>query len=486
MMRGFSKFRFSSKKIAKNFILSNLTLPLAFVVFIVLLSGIVRAATFSGRVGADGDDGRTTNDATFSASTRPAVGRSASYPLDVWLRFPNVTVPQGATITSANLSFTYYSYSYDATDVFSRIYAVAEDNHTAPTDLSTWSTDHGILTTAWKNWNFTPAAEDKTTGDMVDVIQEIISRPGWSSGNAIGIQINDNGSAATTWYQWKDYEGGGSTQSSLLTINYNTPAVASNVSVDSGASSIALTEGTTKNVVCSGTVTDADGYADITSVEARFYRVGVGVTASDDLSNHYTVLGDSNCVPSGGSGTTETYTCTFPVQFYADPTDVGSAYESDTWRCWLSPTDTVGQGTAGLDSIEMNTLIALDVTSSISYGTLNLGGDTGTTDKTTIITNTGNRQIDVQLDGYGAEDGDGYAMTCQIGSIPINYETFSLSASTAYASKTKLSDTASTQTSFNLTKGAASTKNIYWGLGIPSTGSLGACSGKVNFTAISG
>jgi len=37
---------------------------------------------------------------------------------------------------------------------------------------------------------------------------------------------------------------------------------------------------------------------------------------------------------------------------------------------------------------------------------------------------------------------------------------------------------------FNLAKGASSTKNVYWGFGMPSTGVGGSCTGKVNFTAI--
>lgn len=262
--------------------------------------------------------------------------------------------------------------------------------------------------------------------------------------------------------------------------------VASSVSIDSGATSIDLSEGTTKNVVCTATVTDTDGYTQITSVEAKLYRTGVGAGAVDDNANHYTLSGDTECVPSNGSGTTEDYTCTFAVYFYADPTDVGSTYETDDWTCQVTPSDGAGVGTADTDTIEMDTLIALDVTATINYGTLALGADTGTTDQTTTVTNTGNAQIDIQLDGYGATDGDGYSMTCTIGTIPIGNERYSLTAATDWSTKTQLTDTATTLTAFDLAKGASSTKDVYWGFGLPSTGVGGSCSGKVNFTAVSG
>ena len=262
--------------------------------------------------------------------------------------------------------------------------------------------------------------------------------------------------------------------------------MASSVSIDSGAVSVTLSEGTTKNVVCTSVVTDNDGYADITSVQAKLYRTGVGAGAPDDPANHYTLSGDAQCVPSGGSGTTENYTCTFAVYFYADPTDTGSAYETDNWTCQVTPSDGIGAGTAATDTIEMNSLIALDVTATINYGTLALGTNTGTTDYTTTVTNTGNRQIDIQLDGYGSTDGDGKAMVCTIGSITIGNERYSLTAATAWSAKTQLTDTATTLTTFDLAKGASSTKNVYWGFGMPSSGVGGSCSGKVNFTAVSG
>ncbi|MDP3882565.1 MAG: hypothetical protein Q8Q48_00730 [Candidatus Staskawiczbacteria bacterium] len=264
----------------------------------------------------------------------------------------------------------------------------------------------------------------------------------------------------------------------------NTLPVASSVSIDSGALSVALTEGTTHNVVCAGTVTDDDGYADITSVTAKLYRSAVGAGGGDDNANHYTLTGDGNCIPSGGLGNTETYTCTFPVYFYADPTDAGSSYEAQNWECEMTPTDTVGAGTADTDTIEMASLTALSATASINYSAIALGADTGTTDQTTIITNTGNRTIDAQVDGYGAEDGDGYSMTCTIGTVTIGSEKYSLSASTAYASKDALTDTAFQLTAFNLAQGASSTKDIYWGMGLPASGVGSSCSGKVNFTAV--
>jgi len=258
------------------------------------------------------------------------------------------------------------------------------------------------------------------------------------------------------------------------------PPVASAVSIDSGASGVTLTENATKNVVCSATVTDANGYADITSVEAKLYRTGVGSAASDDPNNHYTLAGDSQCVPSGGSGNTETYTCTFAVQFFAEPTDAGSIYASDNWTCLVTPSDSGGAGTAASDTIEVNTLLALNVTSSINYGNLSLGSTSGSYPKIVTVTNTGNANMDPQVSSAAA-------MTCTTGTIPVanqEYADFSFTYGSGYT-------LSGTPTTLNLalpkpTSDTPVTANSYWGISIPSTGISGSCSGSNTFTAVAG
>lgn len=271
--------------------------------------------------------------------------------------------------------------------------------------------------------------------------------------------------------------------------------VASLVSIDSGADSVVLNTGTTKNVVCTATVTDDEGYEDIVSVEAKLYRTGVGVGASDDNNNHYTVSGDSQCVPSNGSGTTEDYTCTIAAYYYADPTDTGSIYEDDNWTCQVTPSDVGGPGTADTDTIEMDTLMGLSLsTDTISYGTMDLGTNTGVNNQDVNIINEGNVRIDVQFDGYGTIDGDGKAMVCNPGSILIGNEKYDIDESPTadYDDLAfQLTDTAVERdwdilqrTNDSSQEQGVDKKWIYWGLAIPAEEVGGSCSGYVTFTAV--
>ena len=280
----------------------------------------------------------------------------------------------------------------------------------------------------------------------------------------------------------------------------NALPVASSVCVsDDGTgctdTAINLTEATTKTVTVTFTVTDNNGCEDINShatedTRAVFYRTnvteGAACTAGNNDCYH---IASSACTLSGcttgGADLDAAFSCTVAVQFYADATDAGT-YVATDWTATAQPYDNAGTvGTTAADTIEMNTLTALNVTTTIAYGALALGANTGTTDQTTVVTNTGNNDpIDIQLDGYGAIDGDGYSMTCTIGTIIIGNERYSLTAATDWSTKTLLTDTAANVSTFNLAKGASSTKNVYWGFGMPSTGVGGSCTGKVNFTAI--
>jgi len=261
-------------------------------------------------------------------------------------------------------------------------------------------------------------------------------------------------------------------RSSTFTINNILPT-ASSVSIDSGVASVVLLEGITKDVSCTATISDSNGYADITTVVAKFYRSGVGAGASDDNSNHYTLSGSKGTYCSG-SGSSGTCTFTFPIYFYAEPTDAGSTYEAENWVCQVTPTDNVGAGTAATSTIEINTLKAFSVSATIEYGTV-ANGSNSTGDHTALVTNTGNVSTGFKVSGNN--------LTCSVMSyVPVGNQQYGLSGFT-YGSGTVLSGTA-TDAGANLAKPTQSTpsvtQNTYWQVLVPG-GTSGVCSGTTSF-----
>ena len=133
-------------------------------------------------VSASGDDGYhyTANGSMNTTSTLWQIGNPV---YETWMRFASVTIPQGATITNAFIRGI--GYTTNAVPGTGNIYAAAVDNATAPVTEG----DYNALTatTNYVQW----AISSTTAGVAIDspnlttVVQEIIDRGGWSSGNAL-------------------------------------------------------------------------------------------------------------------------------------------------------------------------------------------------------------------------------------------------------------------------------------------------------------
>lgn len=141
-------------------------------------------------------------------------------------RFGGVAVPQGATITSATLDL-YSSQQTGGTTVSTIWHCEAADNPVQfsstrkPADLTTTTaSDTYSITVA----NFTALGFGVDAIPVTNSVQEIISRAGWVSGNALVLIGHDNGSAASTYVGSSTYDRA-ATRGAKLTITYSISAI---------------------------------------------------------------------------------------------------------------------------------------------------------------------------------------------------------------------------------------------------------------------
>ncbi len=151
--------------------------------------------TVDERVGASLDDGWW-NPSTFnSVGDSMFVGNSPTDTAQhIFARWIAVTIPQGATINVAYIDS--YAVAYDGSDVLSNIYLNDIDTAVAPTTIA--EADALALTTtftAWDGQNF-PSGRTQSPS-IVDVVQEIVDRGGWSSGNAMMLVWRDDGTVVS-------------------------------------------------------------------------------------------------------------------------------------------------------------------------------------------------------------------------------------------------------------------------------------------------
>jgi type IV pilus assembly protein PilY1 len=108
------------------------------------------------------------------------------------LRFQNVAIPQGATIQSAYIEFTADKYNNETTNIL--IEGEASDDAT-PFDTvadNIKSRTPTTATAAWEGLTEWSPGVNYGSADITEIVQEIVSRPGWVSDNAMVFRFTSN------------------------------------------------------------------------------------------------------------------------------------------------------------------------------------------------------------------------------------------------------------------------------------------------------
>jgi peptidoglycan/xylan/chitin deacetylase (PgdA/CDA1 family) len=122
----------------------------------------------------------------------------------------NITITQGSTITNVSLDLTALGAGGDTVRVRIRAQDVA--NATAPTSGEEFTSKQAQLTAEYVDWE-PPAGnwgDIMTTPDLKSIIQGIVNKDDWESGNSILLFIGDNSSDdwSSRQYATGDFPGG--------------------------------------------------------------------------------------------------------------------------------------------------------------------------------------------------------------------------------------------------------------------------------------
>ena len=136
----------------------------------------------------------------------------------VGLRFGNINIPQGATITDARIQFRADETSSGAVTLDIQ----GEDVDNAATFSGQYGISSRAVTTATVSWTpddwtvVNEAGEAQRTPDLSSIVQEIVNRPGWQREHALSFIIRN---ASTTKKRVADsFEGGAP---AVLSISYS-------------------------------------------------------------------------------------------------------------------------------------------------------------------------------------------------------------------------------------------------------------------------
>lgn len=248
-----------------------------------------------------------------------------------------------------------------------------------------------------------------------------------------------------------------------------------------------LTESSSVVLYVHGSITDTDGCEDVAvngTVTGKFYRSNVA--AADNCTNDNNdcyPLTNANCTKTGCTGPGDNifnYECTADIQYYADSTTAGT-HSATNWTAKVKATDQATNFGTLTDTIEMNTLIGLDVPANMSHGTISL--DTVGSEQTYPITNSGNSGMDVRFKVDGAMICNGQGSD----NIPAGNTHYSGTSGFIWADGTALT-TADVEYELNLAPrsndAAAAIQNMFFKLKLPVSGIRGSCTNTLTTIAI--
>ena len=163
-------------------------------------------------------------DLTWDTANKPGTSEDRG-DVVVGLRYQNVDIPQGATITSATITFTRHAAGRGSPTLVFEGHATSDTpafvhggDGSATSGISSRATTNASVDWATPTWT----TETITTPDLAAIVQEIVDQADWTSGNALGFTITSPNSNADNFRRADSFEStaDGST-APVLTVTYS-------------------------------------------------------------------------------------------------------------------------------------------------------------------------------------------------------------------------------------------------------------------------
>lgn len=214
---------------------------------------------------------------------------SSVYDKSIWLRMPSLAVPQGAVITAATITIQATGGNVTPFGTV-KIQAEAADSPTAPTNRA--NAIARVPTTAAATWSGMTAITSGryTTSDVSAVVQEIVNRAGWASGNTIQFLLTDNtaGWGGAAWQIAFASYNASAGNAAQVSVTYSTTTSASATAIAS-AEAFGTTVATLTLATAPTAVASSEAFGSPT-VTATLASVATGITSAEGFGSPVATL----------------------------------------------------------------------------------------------------------------------------------------------------------------------------------------------------
>ena len=265
-------------------------------------------------------DGQISSEPAFvSNGSNIIIGNNGTYAFGGFFYFANVSIPPGATISSAKLQLRSYAALSGAT-CKAKIYLEDADSPSPP---SSYADFNGRSLTSAVDWTL-PSMSNATWYDSPDIssiLQAVIDRLGWSENNTIGIQIRDDSSSSNAYRQLSSYDHLSTSYAPKLIFELAESASASDeMGAGDSADGYSLT------------VSDSDAAGAGDAIEGYDFKgeIADAAGAGDSVSVNVEASG----VESDAAGLGDTVNVEIEAAF-ADIGGLGDSADAFNWTEWL-------------------------------------------------------------------------------------------------------------------------------------------------------
>ncbi|MCD4680306.1 MAG: type II secretion system GspH family protein [Bacteroidales bacterium] len=147
---------------------------------------------------------------------------------EVGIRFQSINIPNGATVNSVYIEFTVDEVDSGITNLVFYGQDIDDADNFSDTSGDISSRTKTSANVSWSNiLSWDTVGETKTSSNLAPIVQEIINRAGWSSGNDIVFIITGSGERTAEAYD------SGSLDAPLLLVNYSTTTSSGGITLES-------------------------------------------------------------------------------------------------------------------------------------------------------------------------------------------------------------------------------------------------------------